>query len=219
MICSLNEVEAYGRRAARGAGMSWGLAEEAGKAARWLAERDLPAVELLARLLAANDGRPYSDMAPVIDGDRWRAPGGELCPVCCGAALCDRIDALSRGHGIRLVAVACPLLLAPFLDGAWQSDEASCEIRWPNVRLLLTANGVTLESDKASAHMSDRADEVEVSFGTYQSARPTHQPRAGGIATPRSAWHAIDMLAKRTYVPASDESRARGAGAGRTDND
>jgi hypothetical protein len=32
-------------------------------------------------------------------------------------------------------------------------------------------------------------------------------------------WHALDDLGKRTYVPASEESRARGAGAGRTDND
>ena len=199
--------------------MSWGLAEEAGKAARWLAARDFPAVEMLARLLAANDGRSYSDMAPAITGDRWRAPGGDLCPVCCGAALGDRIEALSRGHAVRLVGLTCPLLLAPFLDRAWPSDDVSCEIRWPNVRLVLTANSVTLESDKASAHLSDRADEVEVSFGAHRSTVPAHQPRVGGIATPRSAWHAIDALAKRTYVPASDESRARGAGAGRTDND
>lgn len=209
----------YGRRAARGAGMSWGLAEEAGKAARWLAERDLPGVELLARLLTANDGRAYSDMAPVIVGNRWQAPAGELCPVCCGAALCDRIDALPRGHVIHLINLACPLLLAPFLDRPRPSHDASCEMRWPDMRFLLTANGVTLESKSESAHLSERAEEVEITFGTHRSAQPTHHPQPGGIATPPSAWRAIDNLAKRTYVPASDESRARGAGAGRTDND
>ncbi|MEL7259121.1 MAG: DUF3726 domain-containing protein, partial [Pseudomonadota bacterium] len=35
MSWSLNEVESLARKAARGAGYSWGLAEEAGKATRW----------------------------------------------------------------------------------------------------------------------------------------------------------------------------------------
>ena len=35
VLVSLNEVEAIGRRAARGAGLTWGLAEEAGKALRF----------------------------------------------------------------------------------------------------------------------------------------------------------------------------------------
>jgi hypothetical protein len=102
IVCSLNEVEAYGRRAARGAGMSWGLAEEAGKAARWLSARGLPGVELLLRLLTANDGRPYACMAPAIDGGRWESPDGELCPVCCGAALSDRIAELVPGEELVL---------------------------------------------------------------------------------------------------------------------
>ncbi|NJO21709.1 MAG: DUF3726 domain-containing protein [Sphingomonadales bacterium] len=37
MIVSLNEIENLSLKACRGAGMSWGLAEEAAQAARWLA--------------------------------------------------------------------------------------------------------------------------------------------------------------------------------------
>ena len=36
MNLSLNEVEATAKKATRGAGYPWGLAEEAGKAVRWL---------------------------------------------------------------------------------------------------------------------------------------------------------------------------------------
>ena len=36
MTYSLYEIEVTGKRAARGSGFSWGLAEEAGKATRWL---------------------------------------------------------------------------------------------------------------------------------------------------------------------------------------
>lgn len=219
ILCSLNEVETYGRRAARGAGMSWGLAEEAGKAARWLAERGLPGVELLARLLTANDGRSYSSMAPVITGNRWQASAGDLCPVCCGAALCDRIDILARDGEIRMGALAYPLLLAPFLDQATPSDHRSYELHWSDVRLSVSVDGVTFECENEAALLSERVDEARVSVGKDRKTRAMLHPRIAGIETPLSAWRAIDELAKRTYVPATEESRARGAGAGRTDND
>jgi hypothetical protein len=105
IVCSLNEVEMYGRRAARGAGMCWGLAEEAGKAARWLAERGLPGVPLLAGLLTSNEGRRYESMAPVIVAGHWRAADGNLCPVCSGAALRDRLDILAPGEEICSAAL------------------------------------------------------------------------------------------------------------------
>ena len=47
MYMSLNEIDVSVKRAARGVGMSWGLAEEAGKAARWLAARRLTRLELV----------------------------------------------------------------------------------------------------------------------------------------------------------------------------
>lgn len=219
IACSLNEVETYGRRAARGAGMSWGLAEEAGKAARWLAERGLPGVELLIRLLTANDGRAYVSMAPEIVGHQWRAPTGDLCPVCCGAALCDRMDLFAGGEEIHLGATAYPLLLAPFLDPSRRSDMGSCELHWSNVRLLIAADGVRLECEHEVAHLSEHVDEVRVLVRSDRQAPSTHHPLVASVETPLDVWRAMNALAKRTYVPASEESRMRGAGAGRPDND
>lgn len=199
--------------------MPWGLAEEAGKASRWLSERGLPGVELLARLLTANDGRSYASMAPVIVDGRWRAPDGELCPVCSGAAVSDRLDALVRGEEICLSRPAYPLLLVPFLDHSRRSTDTSCELRWLDVRVSVFAGSVTAKCEGEAAHLSERVDDVKVSAGARRKAPATHHPRIGGVRVPASAWRAIDALAKRTYVPATEESRARGAGAGRTDND
>ena len=176
-------------------------------------------MELLVRLLTANDGRSYASMAPVIADGRWQAAEGVLCPVCTGAALSDRIDVLARGEEICLGALAYPLLLAPFLDHSWRLDGTCYELRWPNGRVSVFAHGVTLECEKQSAHLNERVDEIKVSAGTRRQGNPTHHPRSGGVNTPLSAWRAMDALAKRTYVPATEESRARGAGAGRTDND
>jgi hypothetical protein len=219
IVCSLNEIQAYGQRAARGAGMSWGLAQEAGKATRWLAERGLPGVELLVGLLTANDKRSYASMAPVMADGHWRAGDGELCPVCSGAALCDRIDLLIRGEQIRMSALAYPLLLAPFLDQSSRSDASTYELCWQKARVLVCADSVTLEGESQSAFLVDFAGEVTVSISDCPEALPTHQFRVAGVKTSTAAWRAMDALAKRTYVPASEESRALGAGAGRIDND
>lgn len=219
IVCSLGEIEAYGRRAARGTGMPWGLAEEAGKAARWLSARGLPGVDLLVRLLTANDGRPYESMAPVIDTRRWRSPDGELCPICCGAALSDRLEDLAVGEEIFLTSLACPLLIVPFLELPFCRRDRAYALRWPGFRMWMSALGVALEYEDASLLDGERADQATVSVDTHTPVRPTHQPRIAGVTIARSVWRALDDLGRRTYVPASAESRARGAGAGRTDND
>ncbi len=75
MICSLNEIEALARKAARGGGMSWGLAEEAGKAVRWLSDNGFPGPWLLSKLLLQNDGKPYSELALQQGMTVSRVPG------------------------------------------------------------------------------------------------------------------------------------------------
>ena len=101
MTYALNEIEAMGKRAARGVGCDWGIAEEAAKAVRWLAMHRLPGPELLADLLTLNDGRSYADLAPVTVEGVWEATSGSLCPLVAGAALADRAEGGCVGTGSR----------------------------------------------------------------------------------------------------------------------
>ena len=96
MSWSLNEVEALSRKAARGAGLSWGLAEEAGRATRWLVVHGLPGPEVLLAALTRLDGLPHEARAPL---DGWQARD-TLCPVTTGAALAD--TAAAAGGDLRL---------------------------------------------------------------------------------------------------------------------
>lgn len=89
MICSLNEIEMLVRKAVRGAGYDWGLAEEAGKAARRLALRGHDAVAAFLGLCERFDGRLHAERAPVSLDGIWHAPGGLLCPLTAGVALSD----------------------------------------------------------------------------------------------------------------------------------
>jgi len=52
MSWSLGEIGALATKAARGSGMDWGLADEAGYAVKWLQRRQLPGVAALCRYLS-----------------------------------------------------------------------------------------------------------------------------------------------------------------------
>ena len=97
MSYSLGELEALCLKAARGAGFSWGLAEEAGRAVRWLEARNLGGATALAGLLEATDKIPRDDM----------------CPIFFGASLADRPPA----QPFSRPAILAPVLLTPFLAG------------------------------------------------------------------------------------------------------
>ena len=110
MIVSLNEIESLALKAARGAGMSWGLAEEAAEAAR-LARRAF-ALPWAAALLGLFE---TADWHGAIAGDerclRPVSPGEWLCPIRVGAFLSD----LGAAAPPLILAVRRPLLLLPFV--------------------------------------------------------------------------------------------------------
>lgn len=224
IACSANELDALSRRAARGAGLAWGLAEEAGKATHWLAVRGLPGVGLLARHLQRSDGLAYDDLAPVINGARWSARSGDLCPVIAGAALSDCARDIASGGPVTLAAVAFPLLLSAFLGRAARATGEGFEIRWPGVSIRCLPSGPCLEITDASALEVDRATDVTIRAADGHTAEadagehPT-QHRPTGVPVAPEDWKILKALAARTYVPATEESRRHGAGAGLRDND
>ena len=58
LTVSLSEVDAMSRKATRGAGYAWGLAEEAGYAIRWLASYGFDGLAMLLNILKKVDRIP-----------------------------------------------------------------------------------------------------------------------------------------------------------------
>lgn len=109
MNLSLSEAEALARKAMRGAGASWGHAEEAGKAVRWLAARGLPGPKRLTQLLKEWPGEG-------VQGDResgWHGATGRLCPIRAGCLLQDHAG-LDGPDQVRFHQVVVPDLMLPF---------------------------------------------------------------------------------------------------------
>lgn len=100
MSWSIGEIGVLTVKAARGAGLSWGEAEEFGWAVRWLARAGLPGVEAAADCLTAP---------------------GRACPVALGLSVADRGDA---GHLSSSGPVMRPILILPFLARLADSEHA-----------------------------------------------------------------------------------------------
>lgn len=212
---SLAEIDAMGLKAARGAGYSWGLAEEAGRAARWLAAYRLCGPEALSALLAAVHGDPTAH-APKREAGRWFATGGRLCPIALGASLSDRAEAIAAGEAVQAEAVLYPLLLLPFLSRAARDLHCCFQLQGDGFRLLAIAEGPSCSDWQrlGDCHQSDLTL-------TRASARAEDVRQHGWRGYPIAAavWQDLGQWAHRTYVPASEASRLAGAGAGRSDND
>ena len=212
---TLAEVESYMRKCARAVGLEWGIAEEAGKSARWLAAFDLPGPELTLAHLQQLKTQNYRDWVPDCAVDPWSASGGKLCPIVTGAALADRATLLLDGHTIRLRTTAYPLLLVATLGQAARFHNCVITTRWEGASVSSFAFDVALDGDNKAIQCA-QTDAVECLVDT--GVQPQRKASTLAYSVDDDIYRQIDALAFETYVPASEASRA-GAGAGLTDND
>lgn len=208
MTFSLNEIETMARKAARGAGYPWGLADEAGRATRWIETRGLPGCETLAQLLDMGFAQDLSRHRPLTLAGPWQG-SGPLCPLITGTALSDSADRL-RTNPLRIENIALPLFLLPF--AAMASRQIARPVVVGSDTASATTTGLSLAltgTFAASANLTIRSGE-----------EPEHRPPLHTRAAPsREAWTRLTAYARRSYAPATDASRLKGAGAGLSDND
>jgi len=214
---SLNEIEAAAKRAARGAGQSWGLAEEAGRATRWLCAAGWPGADSLAALLDAQDGRAWAARRPAIAGDRWTAQDGPLCPLATGAALGDRAALWAAGVSARIGPVAHPLLMIPFMVWAADRTGARLALAWPGLSVTRHAGETWTKIATPASLAPPMAETVRIGPAHSPAGQPLRRAYRADIA-PQSAG-ILHRFAHRTYAPDTPESRLAGAGAGLSDND
>lgn len=189
---SLNEIDAMARKAARGAGYPWGIAEEAGRAVRWLEARALPGLAALLRHLE--------------DGAAW-----QTSPLRAGATLSDRAQAIAGGEPFT-AAVGEPLILLPFAAAAAEISNRAIDLAWGHVRFRAVAGAATLGGKAAAIATRSATVRAQAAAGALDGL-PLRE-RIAGIVVDQALWAGLDRFAVKTYVPASEASRQKGAGAG-----
>ncbi|MEZ5870454.1 MAG: DUF3726 domain-containing protein [Nitratireductor sp.] len=212
---SLNEIEATSKRAARGAGRSWGMAEEAGKAVRSLHETGLPGVKLLAALLHETDNLAETTLAPTRLTGVWQAGNNSLCPIATGATLCDIAAEIAAGREVTTGPVTWPLLVLPFARALAGMGATAIRLRWADVSVDALRDGVLLNSD-FDALFAARAESLTCrrieTCARASAVQPLHNVAADD-------WERLNAFAFRTFAPESEASRRKGAGSSLPDND
>ena len=211
---SCNEVETLCLKAARGAGLSWGLAEEAGFAARWLHARAVDGPGALLGHLDWAQGRPWDEVRPVAAADLRAQGGGLLCPIALGTAVSDSAALGEDSPGIITGPVHRPVLVLPFLHNLARASGTTVALQWAGHRVTVGPEG-DLCGDVALLAAADRA-ELALSAGAEAEAAP-HRPSRMAPSSARTLSR-LDDYAMRTTVPASASSRAD-AGSASGDND
>jgi hypothetical protein len=207
MIVSLNEAEVMATKAAWGAGRPWGLAQEAGRAVSSLEAMRLPGAKSLLDLLTVTDGAPCETLRPESIQAEWWQAERPLCPVLVGAFVA---DAGVQSEALKLRRVHTPLLLVPFAQVAFEN----VVFDWNGCNICTSKEGLFAQGELNTAV----AEQVLIGCGE-PTGEATHQWHPGAVDIAGEIWEALSAFAHRTYVPASEASRLKGAGAGLTDND
>lgn len=212
---TLAEVESYLRKSAQAVGLDWGIAEEAGKAARWLAAYGLPGPECMLAHVLGLRGLDYPMFTPDVSKTPWQSSGGMLCPIITGAAIADRSAQMLEGKKFELGAIAYPILLAAIIGQAARCHRTVFTTAWADVRVSCFENGLSIDGP-----LENLITRQTGKVSCYQDSLSEPQSLPSTLAYPidEDTFKRIDTLAFQTYAPATEESRA-GAGAGLTDND
>ena len=199
MSWSLGETAALALKAARGAGMSWGLAEETAASVVWLHSRGLPGISALCSYLGQAAAPKSSE-------------GG--CPIMTGCALFDGMMDVpeTSSQTLDLGHVHAPLLLLPFVA---RLEPGHYWLQAPGLPGPVSIP----KGDGWQKHCLRGSGSCRVSLGDRPQVDPALEmiTRVNGRFT--CCVDRLDAYAHRTYAPATGQSRMSGAGAGLTDND
>ncbi len=242
IVLSFNEVMFYFSRAAVGAGLPYGLAEEFGRSSIWIAAGGLDPAEFTSNALKSLDEAQSSLSASQTENgaETVLTCSGEktLSSLLAGPSVCDWISAKdndsNENQHFSAKNVDHPFMLAAAV-GSFNSR--SWEISWHDSRgtlyAVLTAEHGNWKTSWDSADislMSGAADviirSVERSFFNADkwngkksySEKNKERVLETGVQV-YEAWPIIHSFFSRCLVPSTDESRKSGAGAGLVETD
>lgn len=195
---SQGEATAIVVKAARGFGLSWGLAEEAGWALCQLGQYDNDVLSWFGHAFHATT---------------------EQCPITLGVTVMDHAplpkSVAQQGGDLGLVRM--PILLFPFL-------RKSAERVGHRLIFRETVGDLRIDvTDGLDTHIkqleSITVGHVVIEVGAALNPNHGLKLKTHRFQTLTDTLTQLDLLGSRTYVPETEASRMSGAGAGASDND
>lgn len=233
---SLSELETTLRKAASGAGLSLGLGEEAGLAAKWAAINGIAPVGAFADALDAVDskrsGRFDADLA-IAGAFVASGEGLSLSALCAGPSACDLLEAAALSAGgagaVTLISVDFPAVILCGALAASERMKSGIRVAWQargSKTIEVVCRGGGLDFEKGVSNDLEAPGPVDLSMTLTEEGPGAARPGsagaavlADGITVDDACWSRVLAYAERCLVEASETSRLTGAGAGVVDSD
>ena len=197
------------KKAAVGSGLPFGLAEDTAQAGAWLICQGHDGVS--AVLMAIEEG---------FNGPATRIEAGHTQIILegrvalCGPSCVELIAGVASVNEVCLFNVDSPFLLIGQAGVGFQNFDIELTLRFSDGSVAsISDRGLTL-----CGSLPHRGTDVLVTRYQSNQTTGTANIRTNDIEIEPETWHAIEALAAKTYVPSSEISRAKGAGAGPIDN-
>lgn len=217
---SINETATCAKLAARGAGYSWGMAEEVARSIFWLSERSLPGCEQLSLLLRKQQSKAVHTPR-FVDG-RLTTSDEQLCPFTTGCAIADLSFTAEDLVSVASLPISHPLLIVPSIADVAARLSLQVTVVFDNANVTTDGKAVTF-SKKEDIEVPSAVLRQIITTGngikTSESDCIMFHADAGRAEVDNAVWDALQTFAHKTYAPNTGQSRLSGAGAGLLDND
>ena len=242
LYLSFNEIMFYFTRAASSGGVPFGLSEDFGRAATWIAASGLDPAGMTARTLKEMEFGHSCLKATLTEGNKEILLTAEsekkLSAIQAGAAVCDLISVqLENEKNMQSIVaekVDCPFLVCAAIGAA---NYDGWEISWPATddtpcSILICEDG-SWKSSWKGRKIPEVIDAVDVKINfvknqedyyekwdgkTFYSGNNKKKLLETGVPV-YDSWSEIYSFFKRCLVPSTEESRKSGAGAGLVETD
>ena len=201
---TLSEIDTTSKRAARGAGFSWGIAEEVGKNMRLLELFGLSGVKNLNEYFKSYKKENYKSIQAFSETNE--ASSIPYCPIELGINFLDQITNLEKMDEVGFENMSYPLLFIPFLSRSTEIIGKRIFLNIDGKEFLLNFNQ-SIYSNFLSGDIIELAKIIKVKFIENKNTFSENE------------WQELYELSEGTFVEESEQLKKSAAGAGLTDND
>ena len=201
---SLSEIDTTSKRATRGAGFSWGIAEEVGKNMRLLELFGLSGIKNLNKYLKEYKKKQFQKITLISESNEGNKH--PFCPIILGTNFIDQINLLDKKKNIQISNVAFPILFLPFVSRASEIIGKRIFLKIKEKEFLLNLNQ-SIYSNYLKNEVLENCDKINISFVENNNLFN------------ESEWNELYKLSEDTFVEETESLKIGAAGAGLTDND
>ena len=200
---SFSEIDTVVKRATKGVGFSWGVAEEVGKNIKLLEMFGLPGLKNLNNYFNSLKSKKFQNLTFISSQNQSKIP---YCPIISGINFLDQVHTLEGFEKIEFENFAFPILFIPFLSRSSEIIGKKIFLKIDEKEFLLNHNQ-SIYSNYLKNEILETCNTVNISFIENNNSFNENE------------WKELYKLSEDTFVEETESSKIGAAGAGLTDND